>query len=130
MCPNTPLTSHYRPKNATKFWPQSTKPQIQGLTSLFDELLGDLGVGQKYHHSINKAADVLLRRLHSRVETAELKGIAEITGISMYLLVSFNVVLDLLMGCTSGAIKSVEPDQTIHQAKILHFRTLDWGMLS
>jgi hypothetical protein len=46
----------------------------------------------------------------------------------MYLLVSFNVILDLLMGCTSGAVRSLEPGQPLSQAKMLHFRTLDWGM--
>ena len=107
---------------ATKY-----KTQVQGLTPLFDSLLADLGIDRKYHHSINKIAGVLLRGVHSHVERAELRGISDVTGISMYLLVSFNVVLDLLMGCTSGAVKSMEADESIHQARMLHFRTLDWG---
>ena len=104
------------------------KSQVQSLTPLFDELLADLGINPRFHHSINKVAGLMLRGVHSHVESAELRGIRQVTGISMYLLVAFNVVLDLLMGCTSGAVKSMESNQTIHQARMLHFRTLDWGM--
>lgn len=50
----------------------------------------------------------------------------------MYLLVCFNVVLDLLMGCSSGGaavepLESLNSDQTV---RMMHFRTLDWGMPS
>lgn len=40
----------------------------------------------------------------------------------MHLLVAFNVLLDLFMGCTSGGAKLSVED------RMLHFRTLDWGM--
>lgn len=53
---------------------------------------------------------------------------ADVTGVSMYLLVAFNVVLDLLMGCTSGAVKTLEPGLPTASAKMLHFRNLDWTM--
>ena len=42
----------------------------------------------------------------------------------MHSLVSFNVLLDLLVGCTSGGVR-VNADG---YRKMLHFRTLDWGM--
>jgi beta subunit of N-acylethanolamine-hydrolyzing acid amidase len=103
-------------------------PQIHRLTSLFDALLEDLGIPSQNHVWIKRAARILLYRLHSREETEEIQGIAKATGVSMYLLVSFNVILDLLMGCTSGAVRSLEPGQPLSQAKMLHFRTLDWGM--
>lgn len=47
----------------------------------------------------------------------------------MYLLVCFNVILDLLMGCSSGgaAVQNEDPASTTG-AKMVHFRTLDWGM--
>ena len=43
----------------------------------------------------------------------------------MYLLVSLNVLLDLFMGCTSGGVKVQDPGE---EPRMLHFRTLDWGM--
>ncbi|KAJ5104618.1 beta subunit of N-acylethanolamine-hydrolyzing acid amidase-domain-containing protein, partial [Penicillium alfredii] len=57
-------------------------------------------------------------------ETEEICGISRITGIHLYLLVCLNVVLDLLMGCTSGGVRVKDADNT----KMMHFRTLDWGM--
>ena len=102
--------------------------QIERLTILFDSLLEDVGILPYQYVWIKRVARLLLRRVHSREETEELRGISKATGVSMYLLVSFNVVLDLLMGCTSGAVRSSEPFQPLGQAKMLHFRTLDWGM--
>lgn len=116
------------PRERYKSLALTYKSYIQGLTPLFNNLLADLGIDQSYHGSINKLASLMLRGVHSPVETAELKGVSDVTGIPMYLLVAFNVVLDLLMGCTSGAVKSTEPDQDINQARMLHFRTLDWSM--
>lgn len=104
------------------------RPQIQRLLSLFDDLLSDLGVPRGLHKSINQVARLLLRRVHSPVETAELGGISKAADVPMYLLVSLNLVLDLLMGCTSGAVKSRGIDQDSASARMLHFRTLDWGM--
>lgn len=50
----------------------------------------------------------------------------------MYLLVCFNVLLDLLMGCSSGgaAVQNTRPHSSGHASKMVHFRTLDWGMPS
>jgi hypothetical protein len=49
----------------------------------------------------------------------------------MYLLISFNVILDLLMGCSSGgaAVHDATSASGVG-AKMVHFRTLDWGMPS
>ena len=102
--------------------------QIQRLTSLFDSLLEDLGIPRRLHSWIHRAARLLLRGLHSREESAEIRGIAKTAQVPMYLLVSFNVILDLLMGCTSGAARCLERDQPVGQGRMLHFRTLDWGM--
>ena len=116
------------PRERYKALATSYKSKFQDLIPLFDGLLADLGIAQKYHPSINRLAGVMLRGVHSRVETEELKGISDVSGISMYLLVAFNVVLDLLMGCTSGAVKSTRADQSMNQWGMLHFRTLDWSM--
>lgn len=50
----------------------------------------------------------------------------------MYLLVCFNVLLDLLMGCSSGgaAVKNGNPETNSPPSRMTHFRTLDWGMPS
>ncbi|KAJ9617285.1 hypothetical protein H2200_001006 [Cladophialophora chaetospira] len=103
------------------------KSELRGLTTLFNGLLNDLGLAY-FNGPINLLARVALRGLNSPVETAELRGISSITGIAMYLLVSFNVVLDCLMGCTSGAVKSLEKGQPWSKTTMLHFRTLDWTM--
>ncbi|KAK0707286.1 beta subunit of N-acylethanolamine-hydrolyzing acid amidase-domain-containing protein [Lasiosphaeris hirsuta] len=63
---------------------------------------------------------VALRRVHGDEETEELRGIARGTGLPMHLLVALNVMLDLLLGCTSGGVRS--------RGRVVHFRTLDWGM--
>ncbi|KAI1619474.1 N-acylsphingosine amidohydrolase [Exophiala viscosa] len=116
------------PEDRYKALAREYKTQIQGLTTLFDDLLQDVGLPTSYHGSINRIARLLLRRVKSPIETAELRGIAEVAGVPMYLLVSFNTILDLLMGCTSGAVKTLEQGQRGSEAKLLHFRTLDWTM--
>jgi hypothetical protein len=57
-------------------------------------------------------------------QTRELRGISKATGVEMYLMVAFNVLLDLFMGCTSGGVRITENGVE----KMVHFRTLDWGM--
>jgi beta subunit of N-acylethanolamine-hydrolyzing acid amidase len=113
------------PRERYKALAHSYKDQLQNLTSLFDSLLADLGIAERYRVSINRLARLLLRGVNSSVETAELRGISEVCGVPLYLLVSFNVVLDLLMGCTSGAVRS---GYYLSDTTMLHFRTLDWGM--
>ncbi|KAK3361514.1 hypothetical protein B0T24DRAFT_660371 [Lasiosphaeria ovina] len=66
-------------------------------------------------------ARLTLRRVYADDETAELRGIASATGLPLYLLVAFNVLLDLLLGCTSGGVRMAK-------SRIVHFRTLDWDM--
>ena len=88
-------------------------PQIASLTALFSEV-----VPGAFFRSLLK---LLLRRLDSREQTSELRGIHRVTGIGMHLLVAFNVLLDLFMGCTSGGVR-------VAGDRMLHFRTLDWGM--
>ena len=100
------------------------KPQITALPILFDEVIEDLRPGLSVER-VRWLARLLLRRVYNKEENEELRGIQETTGVEMYLLVAFNVLLDLFMGCTSGAVR-VEGDGK--QSKMLHFRTLDWGM--
>ncbi|OJI97895.1 hypothetical protein ASPVEDRAFT_437730 [Aspergillus versicolor CBS 583.65] len=114
------------------------RPQLRALTSLFDELV--LGIfPESYLPRIKSLARLFLRRVHDGEETKELRGIADATGIEMYLVVALNVLLDLLMGCTSGAAlfspssSSSSPageqaDGEEEEKRMLHFRTLDWDM--
>ena len=100
------------------------KHQIVSLPVLFDEVV------QSIHPRISvrrvrSAAQLLLRRIHDKEQDEELKGIHNVTGVHMYMLVAFNVLLDLFMGCTSGGFQITPKDEG---SRMLHFRTLDWGM--
>ncbi|KAL9042620.1 MAG: hypothetical protein Q9214_003723 [Letrouitia sp. 1 TL-2023] len=99
------------------------KPTIIALPVLFDDLVRELRPGLSITR-VRRIARLTLRRLYSEEETEEIRGIHEITGIEMYLLIALNVLLDLFMGCTSGGIKVSEGQQS----RMLHFRTLDWDM--
>ena len=100
------------------------KTEIAALPFLFDELVQTLHPNISVN-MVKKLAHLLLRRLHSTEQTEEIRGIQQVTGINIYLLVSLNVLLDLLMGCTSGGVRTRNKNGG---TKMLHFRTLDWGM--
>ena len=89
-------------------------PQVVSLSFLFDEIVP--------RPAFRTLAKLLLRRLFSREQTEELRGIHLVTNVGMHLLVAFNVLLDLFMGCTSAGVRVSEGN------KMLHLRTLDWGM--
>ncbi|KAK2777786.1 hypothetical protein FQN52_000987 [Onygenales sp. PD_12] len=105
------------------------RDQMRALTVLFDELVESTGlnISAKW---VRRLAWLFLRGVYSREETEELRGMSRTTGIDLYLLVSLNVVLDLLMGCTSGGARcrTTNPNDGGEGSKMLHFRTLDWGM--
>ncbi|KAL1627101.1 hypothetical protein SLS54_002640 [Diplodia seriata] len=102
------------------------KPQLTKLTSLFDEVLIMSGLPVK---PTTRFARLFLRRLRSSEETEELRGISAASGVPMYLLVSFNTLLDLFMGCTSGGARvRRRADDGSPTTAMLHFRTLDWAM--
>ena len=99
------------------------KDKMRALTSLFDDVIHE--ISQKIPTKpIHWLAWLFLRGLYTTEETAEIRGISRETGINLYMLISFNVVLDLLMGCTSGGVRVEDGADT----KVVHFRTLDWGM--
>ena len=95
-------------------------PEITGLTSLFDEVVGGGILPFLPLSLLHWLCWALLRRVYDDEETAELRGISARTGVSVYLLVCFNVLLDLFMGCSSGGAATEDG--------MLQFRTLDWGM--
>ncbi|KAJ0414407.1 beta subunit of N-acylethanolamine-hydrolyzing acid amidase-domain-containing protein [Aspergillus carlsbadensis] len=111
-------------------------PRLRSITSIFDTLVLQI-LPESYLPWIKSLARVLLRRVYDGEETEEIRGIAEATGIEVYLVVCLNVLLDLLMGCTSGAALYKPPrgeeeegggENGNGEARMLHFRTLDWDM--
>ncbi|KAK5119851.1 hypothetical protein LTR85_007177 [Meristemomyces frigidus] len=100
------------------------KSEITGLTALFDEVVGGMVpfLPLQWLHLLCR---VLLRGIYDREENAEMKGISKATGVSLYLLVCFNVLLDLFMGCSSGGAAISDSNGG---SKMVHFRALDWGM--
>ena len=110
------------------------KHKLIQLPELFDEVLENLHTQFRFLHPwpIKQVARLLLRRIHDSEQMEELKGIQEATGIEMYLLVAFNVLLDMFVGCTSGGVRVAEKGKGDARGtvvkKMLHFRTLDWAM--
>ncbi|KAK7702175.1 hypothetical protein SLS64_009753 [Diaporthe eres] len=100
--------------------------KIPHLTELFEDVVTGFGLPLK---ATTRVARLLLRRLHSKEQTEEIRGISKASGVDMYLLVSLNTLLDLFMGCTSGGarVKAGRAGNS-WQTRMLHFRTLDWAM--
>ncbi|KAK2748507.1 hypothetical protein FQN57_000640 [Myotisia sp. PD_48] len=99
--------------------------RLRSLVTLFDELLVSVDPRIPVNW-VARAARFLLRSVYTREETEELKGICRAVGIDLFLLVTFNVLLDSFMGCSSGAARSKNNPQDT--PRMLHFRTLDWSM--
>ncbi|KAM0262746.1 hypothetical protein ACHAQJ_001540 [Trichoderma viride] len=110
-------------------------PRMKEITPLFDVVLASVVPWSFLRSVIKFAAFLLLRRVYSSEETQELEGIAKASGVDMYFLVAFNLLLDALLGCTSGGVltrlKKGEKQKQTHtepRARMMHFRTLDWAM--
>ncbi|KAJ5562953.1 hypothetical protein N7535_002602 [Penicillium sp. DV-2018c] len=99
------------------------KKKMRAVADIFDEVIHNIApkIPRKPIHWL---ARTCLRKLYTKEETAEIRGISRVTGIDLYILIGFNVVLDLLMGCTSGGVRMHDGLWT----RMVHFRTLDWGM--
>ena len=74
---------------------------------------------------IKKISRLALRKVQNTEENEELRGISEVIGVEMWYLVAHNVLLDMYMGCTSGGVRV---NHNGPKSRVLHFRTLDWGM--
>jgi len=107
-------------------------PKMQAITPLFDQLLSTFIAWRLLRQFIEYLASIFLRRVASAEETAELRGISDASGVPMYFLVALNVLLDSLLGCTSGGVlvKGNKKRQQLEgeKATMMLFRTLDWGM--
>lgn len=102
---------------------QLYRDPMRSLRGTFDELVTSLSPKIPLG-LVHRLAGTFLRKLSTSEETEELRGISRATDIDLYLLICFNTVLDLLMGCTSGGVRTKHGSET----RMLHFRTLDWGM--
>jgi len=109
-------------------------PKLHTLTHLFDEIIASVTPNIFFQRVIKFVSSILLCRLYSSEETQEVKGISRDSGVPLYLVVALNVILDSLLGCTSGAVKtavkkgSKTKTSEDDEARMIHFRTLDWGM--
>jgi hypothetical protein len=96
---------------------------LRQLPTLLDEIFAAVRVPNRVLHVL---ARLLLRKVYNKEENEELRGISKTLGLPLYLLVAYNVFLDLFMGCTSGGARvQVEG---LEESRMMHFRTLDWGM--
>ncbi|XP_014550856.1 hypothetical protein COCVIDRAFT_31506 [Bipolaris victoriae FI3] len=83
------------PRSRYKAVTRDYAPILHQLTSLYTELVAHLKLPPFFFHFLGR---LLLRRLASNEQTEELRGISEECGVPMYLLVAYNVFLDLLLG--------------------------------
>lgn len=99
------------------------KHELKKLPKLVDDLIRD-NMDQK-PEKVHRWARRLLRGLCSKEETEEIRGISKTVDVPLYLFVCFNILLDFLMGCSSGGIRAENDDGSVN---MLHYRTLDWNM--
>ncbi|KAJ8114599.1 hypothetical protein ONZ43_g4865 [Nemania bipapillata] len=103
--------------------------RMRSLTGLLDGLLSLFVTSVWLRWIIISLARICLRRVYDEEENEEIKGISAASGVPLYLLVALNNLLDCLLGCTSGAVPVSLSDRTSpDKVRLLHFRTLDWGM--
>lgn len=103
-------------------------PQMRQITPLFDQVIASLIQSVFLQRVVKFLARIFLRRVYSSEETEELRGIAKTSGVEFYILVAFNVLLDSLLGCTSGGVMTRPGRKDAVGERMMHFRTLDWGM--
>ncbi|KAJ4864133.1 beta subunit of n-acylethanolamine-hydrolyzing acid amidase domain-containing protein [Trichoderma breve] len=116
-------------------------PRMKPITPLFDTVLESVLPWSFLRSIVKFAALLILRRVYSSEETQELVGISKASGVDMHFLVAFNLLLDILLGCTSGGVLTrikkgkggethlgEKQTDTEPRARMMHFRTLDWGM--
>ncbi|GKT72917.1 LOW QUALITY PROTEIN: N-acylsphingosine amidohydrolase protein [Colletotrichum tofieldiae] len=107
-------------------------PHLGSVSPLFDEVVGSLFSKKLLAGVIKFTSRYALRKVFDKEQTKEIKSIASAAKISTHLVVSLNLFLDLLLGCTSGAalVRPKPNDQAGKDTKnrLMHFRTLEWGM--
>jgi hypothetical protein len=108
---------------------QDFAEELHDVTDIFRIIVASWGVPVFF---VRLLCHIFLRRLYSKEETAELAGIAQAIKVEMYYLIAFNTFLDFFMGCTSGGARIQNEKRGAANGpqgeRMLHFRTLDWGM--
>ncbi|KAJ7173613.1 beta subunit of N-acylethanolamine-hydrolyzing acid amidase-domain-containing protein [Mycena filopes] len=100
------------------------KGYLKDIVPIYDDLLS-LTPAPRVLHFLAKS---LLRRVHSAEETREIRGIAELTGVPLHLVVAYNTFLDLFSGCSSGGARVTDAGSGRRENGVIHFRGLDWEM--
>jgi hypothetical protein len=111
-------------------------PKMRKVTPLCDDIIRPAIPQQWLRNWVKMLAWLFLRRVFSDEETEEIKGIARASGVDLYFLVALNVLLDSMLGCTSGAVMTTpkaskdkkKGEKVKEENRMMHFRTLDWGM--
>lgn len=108
-------------------------PKMRKITPLFDQILQPRIPARWMRRLVATLAWLFLFRVYSAEETAEIKGIAKAAGVDVYFLVALNVLLDSMLGCTSGAAMTMpkgskKKGASVEEKRMMQFRTLDWGM--
>ncbi|KAL0938496.1 uncharacterized protein CTRU02_205106 [Colletotrichum truncatum] len=106
--------------------------RMQAVAPLFDEVLECFLIPKHMIRLLKLVSRIALRKVFDDEQTREIKAIAKVAGIDRYLVVALNVFLDLLLGCTSGAIltrpESAHTTKEHISDRLIHFRTLEWDM--
>ncbi|KAF6824611.1 hypothetical protein CMUS01_10163 [Colletotrichum musicola] len=102
--------------------------QLKAIAPLFDLVLAQILVYRPIIYLTKFVVRLCLRSVCDPEETREIRSIAAAAGVDVHLIVALNTLLDCLLGCTSGAIPVRADDAPDAPARLMHFRTLDWGM--
>ncbi|KAL1890940.1 hypothetical protein Sste5346_007937 [Sporothrix stenoceras] len=68
----------------------------------------------------------IIQRVYDDEEQAEIEGIAEAMEVPIHLLVALNVMVDMMMGCSTMGLKTVCGEEG--KINMLHLRIMDWHM--
>lgn len=104
--------------------------RMRAITPLFDEILTHVLVYSPLVAIVRFIARLFLRRVYDNGQTREIRSIAAVAGIDLYLAIALNTFLDCLLGCTSGAVTVRTGRDRGSPGRLMHFRTLDWAMPS
>ncbi|OHW90549.1 n-acylsphingosine amidohydrolase protein [Colletotrichum incanum] len=106
-------------------------PHLRNVSPLLDKVVESL-FSKKLAGVIKLTSRYALRKVFDKEQTKEIKSIAIAAKISTHLVMSLNLFLELLLGCTSGAalVRPKANDQAGKDTKncLMHFRTLERGM--
>ena len=108
---------------------QDFATEIHDVTDLFRIIVENWGIPVFF---VRFLCRILLRRLYSKEETEELAGIARAAKVEMYYLIAFNTFLDTFYGLYQWRRTNTNESRGAASGpqgeRMLHFRTLDWGM--